>query len=111
MATTTNIIVLSHRILGTRTTVFEAWEPGDVMDTHSTVTSIDGRWFGHVPSRALPTEIEQMPIATPERIAAVQEFQARNKAEAVEAILAAHPEIDETDPKVRIVGGRVEVDS
>lgn len=109
MTTTRTITVRSHRILGTNTTVFEAWEPGDPMNTHFTVTTIDGKWFGHVPSRALPTEVEQMPLGSPERVKAVQLFQAHNKAEAVEAIFTAHPEIDETSPNVRIDGGRVEV--
>lgn len=105
------LTIRNHRVLGTGTKVYSAWEPGDPMTTHSTITFVDGKCLGHVPSRALPTEVEQMPVGSSERVREVQLFQAKNKAEAVMAIFAAHPEIDEASPRVRIVDGRVEVES
>lgn len=105
MNTTT---VRPFRIVGTTTTVFEAWEPGDPMTTHSAITFVDGQCLGQIRSRALPTEIEEMPFNSPERIVAAQTFQAACKAEAVRLILST-VNVDENDPKVRIADGRVEV--
>ena len=81
--------VTGQRIMGTSTTVYEAYEPSSVMgnhsSSHSTITMIDGEWYGKIATRRLPADINAMPIG-PERSAAVDAFHKARYAEAYAAI-------------------------
>ncbi len=79
------IKVTGQRIMGTSTTVYEAYEPSSVAGNHSTITTIDGEWFGKIATRRLPAEINAMPIGL-ERSAAVDAFHKARYAEAYAAI-------------------------
>ena len=77
--------VTGQRIMGTSTTVYEAYEPSSVAGNHSTITMIDGEWYGKIATRRLPADINAMPIG-PERSAAVDAFHKARYAEAYAAI-------------------------
>lgn len=87
--------VSRYTICTTTTVIYEAAEDAQPFDSHSYYPSLgrlDGRWYGTVTSRRLPDELEAMKGGSPERIAAVREFQNARQEEAYAAILAAFPE-------------------
>lgn len=91
--------------------VAEAWEPIDGPTAgHTTISStiIPSGWHGLVTSRPLPAHIEAMPTGSPERIAAVVDFQAGLVLEAFGAIAAAIPGVLMRGD-ARLDGGRIRV--
>jgi len=81
----TTIKVRGTRIIGTDVTVYEAYEPSSVTGPHSTITTIDGEWYGKIATRRLPDDINAIPVG-PERSAAVYAFHNQRYAEAYSAI-------------------------
>lgn len=81
---------------------YEVWEPLTHYPTapyssHSTQTTIDGKQYGSLTTRALPPELDALPGWTPgfwpeERIAAVHAWQAENEREAEAIIKATFPQ-------------------
>ena len=73
--------MVAHRygILCTSTIAYEVWEPSQCGGLHTTITTIDGKWYGSLTSRPLPPEIEAMPGWKPgywptDRIVAVDAY-------------------------------------
>jgi hypothetical protein len=77
------------RIIGTNVVVYSAWEP---MAGHSTMTTIDGAWWGRIGCRPLPAELDALPARSDERFLAVTEWHEAQYQEAYSAILAQAPE-------------------
>jgi hypothetical protein len=63
-------LVHFYRIIGTPTVVAEVLEPGDLASTHSSVTTVNGKWYGTLGTRALPKEVDAIPYGAA-RLAAV----------------------------------------
>ena len=53
-------LVHFYRIIGTPTVVAEVLEPGDLASTHSSVTTVSGKWYGTLGTRVLK-EVEALP--------------------------------------------------
>jgi len=64
-------LVHFYRIIGTPTVVAEVLEPGDLASTHSSVTTVNGKWYGTLGTRVLPKEVDAIPRGDA-RLAAVQ---------------------------------------
>lgn len=64
-------LVHFYRIIGTPTAVAEVLEPGDLVSTHSSITTVAGKWYGTLGTRVLPKEVDAIPRGDT-RIAAVQ---------------------------------------
>lgn len=71
---------------------FTAWERqnGGILG-HSTITTIDGQWYGRIGTRRLPDHLEALPPMTDERYNAVREWQQEQYDEAYILILSEHP--------------------
>jgi hypothetical protein len=54
-------LVHFYRIIGTPTVVAEVLEPGDLASTHSSVTTVNGKWYGTLGTRVLPKEVDAIP--------------------------------------------------
>ena len=89
------IVVKRSRILSTQFVIYSAWERGATTGTHSTITTIDGAWYGTFHSRRDESTFAHLPGGSPERIAAVRAHYAANDAAAYEAIITAFPEATE----------------
>lgn len=95
--TTTTTIITSHQSpWGGEGQVYVAWEPSTITGPHQTITHLEGHgWVGEVASRRwrsfLPPSVQRLP--SPAFCAAVEAFTAAREAEAIAAILAAHPEL------------------
>ncbi len=78
------------KIIGTGVTVYEAWTPtsGD----HSTIRSFsdDSRRWGKIGTGKLPMEIEDLAVASQQRIDAVAAWQESNNLLAFAYIIANH---------------------
>ena len=76
-------------------TSFSVWEPtsvgGSGGHSHSTITTIDGKWYGRLGTQALPAELDALPALTNERIDAVQAHYDRLYLEAYTLIETAFP--------------------
>lgn len=107
--TTTRPTVLHYTIIGTSTTIVEAWEP---YANHSEMRSVRDDtgecvgWLGKVTARPLPSRIELMEPGSRQRIDAVIDWTAANVLEAIAAIDEAHPGLLQRDA-ARLDGGRV----
>jgi hypothetical protein len=77
------------QIAGTKITVYSAWEPCS-LHLHSTITLIDGEWYGRVGTRPLTAELNSLP-ASDERIKAVDAWHEAQYQEAYAAIEAQYP--------------------
>lgn len=87
----TKIVVREVQIVDGRK-AYTAWERQDgVACGHSTITTIDGVWFGRIGTRRLPAHLEALPAMTEERLEAVREWQRGEYAEAYDLIYAEHP--------------------
>ncbi|TXH11820.1 MAG: hypothetical protein E6R03_13945 [Hyphomicrobiaceae bacterium] len=64
-------LVHFYRIIGTPTVVAEVLEPGDLVSTHSSITTVAGKWYGTLGTRVLPSEVHAIPRGDA-RLAAVQ---------------------------------------
>ena len=87
--------VQRHRILGTRIMVYAAWERSSVMGKHSTITTIDGEWYGRVGTRHLPAWMNALPAMSDERSRIVGEYHDAQYGEAYDIIRRAFPEVCE----------------
>lgn len=54
-------LVHFYRIIGTDHVIAKVYEPGAVMNTHSSITTFGGVWHGELGTRVLPPEIEALP--------------------------------------------------
>lgn len=89
------IIVRRIRILSTQCVVYSAWERESVTNTHQTITTIDGAWYGTLHSRRDESTFAHLRGGSDERFAAVRAHYAANDAAAYAAILATFPEAAE----------------
>ena len=53
---------------------FTVWEPGSVIGTHSTITTINGKWYGRLGTRMLTPELADLPAGTDYRVNMVNGF-------------------------------------
>ncbi len=87
-----NYVAQKTRIIGTKCDVYRAREPGSVMNTHGSITTIGGIWFGEVPTRTLPEELNELRGA--ERTIAIDAWRKGIEAEAYAVITEAFPEVN-----------------
>lgn len=88
----TTQIVRKSRIIGTRIDVYVVWEPSALTGQHSSLTTIDGKWYGRVGTRPLPAALDALPAMSDERYNAVKRFHEEQYQEAYALIIATHPE-------------------
>ena len=87
------MIANRYGICCTSIIAYEVWEPSQCGGAHSTITTIDGKWYGSITTRPLPPEIDALPgwragFWPEERIAAAEAFYAKNEQEAEKIIKA-----------------------
>jgi hypothetical protein len=82
-----------YRILGTRTMIYCVWEPSSPMGGHSTITTINGEWYGRVGTRRLPAWMESLKSMSDERARIVGEYHEAQYQQAYEIIRNAFPEV------------------
>lgn len=87
-------VIKKYSVAATDLIVYEAWEPSAIMGRHSTITSIDGEWYGRIGTRYLPTELEELPAGSEERLRAVGKWHEDQYEEAYRLILEAFPDAD-----------------
>lgn len=85
-------IIDKYSIIGTNIIVYNAWEPSGVFGRHSTITTIDGKWYGRIGTRWLPPYLENMLAGSLERIQTVSKWLKDQYEEAYTLILQAYPE-------------------
>lgn len=85
------IAVKRFQIATTTTIVHQAWEPSTIRGPHSSVTTIDGSWYGRIGTDPDPGLYNHLPVG-PERSAAVKAAYAQRYAVAYAAIIACFPE-------------------
>ena len=90
--------ILRSQIIGTRTWVFDVYEP---YAGHSSFSHFDGERWGRVGTRPLTPELEALRPMTDERIKAVQDF---HRAQYFEAYVAITVEFDEAAVGTRMMG-------
>jgi hypothetical protein len=90
--TDNGIIVKRTRILSTQCVAYSAWERGDILGAHQTITTIDGVWYGTLHSRRDDSSYAHLRGGSDERIAAVRAAYAANDAESYAAIVLVFPE-------------------
>jgi hypothetical protein len=83
-------IVQRYKILGTDIHVHAVWER---YSNHSTMTTINGEWYGRIGTRRLPAFMEALPAMSDERSRIVGEWHDAQYAQAYEMILRAFPEL------------------
>ena len=81
-----------YSIIGTNVIVYQAWEPSGVFGAHSTITTIDGKWYGRIGTRWLPPYLENMLAGSLERIQTVSKWLKDQYEEAYKLILQVYPE-------------------
>ena len=83
-----------HKIIGANIEVLSAWEAEIGQDgfSHSSITTIDGRWFGRIGTRRLPDHMEAMTPFSDERAEAVGQWHRQQYQEAYNAIVEKYPE-------------------
>lgn len=86
-----NKIIQRYSILTTDILVYSAWEPSTITGRHSTITSLNNKWYGRIGSRLLPPDINKIPFG-PERLAAVEKWHKDQYQEAYSLIIEAFPE-------------------
>lgn len=85
-------IVHRFAILTTSLVHYDVWEPSKMMGAHSTITVINGSWYGSVTSRPLPAELDALTPGSEGRIKAVTAWQDANYALAEALIKATFPQ-------------------
>lgn len=78
-----------HQIVGTRVTVYTAWEP---YNNHSTFTHIDGIRFGRVGTAPIPEHLDKLKPMSDERYIQVKAWIEGQYRRAYAIITNAHPE-------------------
>lgn len=86
-------IVKRYQIIGTDTHVHGVWERMGGMGSHSTITTVNGEWYGRIGTRRLPAWMDALPAMSAERSRIVGEWHDAQYAQAYEMILAAFPEL------------------
>ena len=86
-------VIKKYSVATTDLVVYEAWEPSAIMGKHSTITSIDGQWYGRIGTRYLPPELERLPRGD-ERSRAVGKWHEDQYEEAYNLIIKAFPEAE-----------------
>jgi hypothetical protein len=81
-------VVQCFQIIGTEIYVIQALEP---RTNHTTIEDVDGHWFGHVGTRALPAELDALPALSEERSKKVGGWHQAQYAEALAMIEATFP--------------------
>jgi len=99
---TNNIKVTVTRIIGTKVTVYTAWEP---YAGHSTFTHIDGVRYGQVGTAPLPAQLNKLPAMSEERYVQVKAWINAQYQRAYAIIKVAHPEAVDGRPDM----GQLEV--
>lgn len=88
-----SVIVARIPIIGTKTIVFNAYEPTNMSrHEHSTITTINGKWYGTIGSRTLPKDLDALKPMSDERSRKVGVFHEKNYQEAYKQIIKAFPE-------------------
>ena len=89
-------VVRKYSVGATDLIVYEAWEPSARSRrlepvNHSTITTIEGQWYGRIGTRYLPPEIEALPRGD-ERYRAVGKWHEDQYEESYRLIIQAFPE-------------------
>jgi len=74
------------------TTRYVAWESSTPTGKHSTITTIDGEWYGRIGTDPDPEMFEHLTAGSDERIAAVRRAYEHRYQAAYCAIVAEYPE-------------------
>lgn len=82
------IKIQATKIIGTRVTVYTAWE---LDDGHSTITHIDGVRYGRVGTARIPAAIDKLKPGSEERSVAVRGWYDAQYRRAYDLIVAEHP--------------------
>ena len=93
-------------ILGTNNYIFSAWEPTTLKGTnhipiipsHSTITTINGKWYGRIGTREITPELNSIPVGI-ERFKKMKEYREEQYQKAYQAILAEYPELKDQNLK------------
>ena len=86
-------VVRRYNIITTKLYVYDVYEKtAGVTGEHSTITTIDGIWYGRVGTRRLTPELDSLPTYTVERSNAVHGFLQQQYDEAYALIHQAFPE-------------------
>ena len=85
-------LVRRYRIIGTRSIVYDAWEPAQPADGHSMLTGHGGQWWGQIGSGPLPAEVDALPAWSDARSRAFRAWQRREHARAYTLILRVFPD-------------------
>ena len=101
-------------ILGTNTYIFSAWEPTTLKGTnhtpiipsHSTITTINGQWYGRIGTREITPELNSIPVGL-ERFEKMKEYREGQYNEAYQAILTEYPELKNQNIKYDM--GEIEI--
>jgi len=89
--TSSGLIVKRFRVIGTQTVVYQAWEPSGIRGRHSSVTTVDGQWYGKVGTDPDPALYDHLPVGD-ERSRNLQQAYQERYAVAYQAIIEACPE-------------------
>lgn len=84
-------VVKKYSVAATDLLVYDAWEPSAIMGRHSTITTIEGRWYGRVGTRYLTPDVEALPPGD-ERSRVVGKWHEDQYEEAYRLIIQAFPE-------------------
>lgn len=113
-------VVSEHSIGGMQrlTLSYDAWEldqpikreDGSIRyyHAHSTVTTIDGVWYGSVETRQLPAELEALKPGSDERYERVSAYLDSLKALAAQIVRQVVPEVDERYGNLELTGEKAE---
>lgn len=85
-------VVKKYNIAATDLIVYDVWEPSELAGPHSTVTTIDGRWYGRLGTRRSTSELEGLAPGSEERFRAVGKWHDDQFEEAYRLIVQAFPE-------------------
>jgi len=85
------VVVKRYNIITTDLWCYRAYEPSSIMGAHSTITTIDGKWYGEIGSRRLPGWMDAMPSGD-ERSRVVGEYIEANYEQEYALIVRAFPE-------------------
>lgn len=85
-------VVNKYNIAGSNLIVYNAWEPSGIFGPHSTITMIEGKWYGRIGTRRLSPDIEKLQAGSKERIEAVGKAFESQYEEAYKLIEGLYPE-------------------
>ncbi|MDP2730341.1 MAG: hypothetical protein Q8O55_07655 [Dehalococcoidales bacterium] len=85
-------VVNKYNIIGTNLVVYNAWEPSSITGKHSSITTVDEKWYGKIGTSHVPPALDALPAGSDERIKAVHAYFEEEYAEAYRLIVEAFPE-------------------